>query len=239
MQSKRKYIGIESRVQFDLLETALVESLLHGTLNKDQFALRIRQVNKGENRCKKILKHISVFLDKNEKVLQQIRASITAQGYYQLTPAERKALILSMFCCAYPIAYDILCGFAQTFKVQDTVSKSVILQKIYTSYGSNRAANIAITESIPLILECGLLHRVKTGIYSMGNRLSISNKLIAECIIFTDIRCSGSKSILIQDINFKPWFAYFNLPTIDLSHETTLLSQKSGLIGDGYLLISG
>ena len=68
MSSKGKYIGIESRIQYEVLESALYDYLQNGTLNKDKCLLHIKQFTKGENRAVKILKPITVLLAKNKHI---------------------------------------------------------------------------------------------------------------------------------------------------------------------------
>jgi hypothetical protein len=237
MSSKGKYIGIESRIQYGILESAIFDYLCNNYLNKEKCLQHIKQYTKGDNRAGKILKHITVLLSKNNILLSVLSKSIKCDSFYLLSAQERKALILALFSNSFPITYDILNGFAQVFKVQKIVSKEVIVQKIGAIYGGNRSMHIAITELLPFLIECNLIQRPKVGFYTLGNKLVINNKFISELIIFTDIKQSGSKSILIDDLNFKPWFIYFDISALSPENYSLLLSKKDSAVGKGYLTI--
>jgi len=238
MSNKGKYIGIESRVQYEILEAAIYDYLSSGTLDKAKRLSHIKQYNKGDNRAGKILKHITVLLAKNAALLEKLSKKITSDDFAQLNTSDRKGIILCLFCNSFPITYDILSGFAQTFKVQDIVSKEVIVRKIGAMYGSNRSMQIAITEIIPLLIECGIINRNKVGIYSMASRLVISNKFVTELVIYTDVKLSGSKSILIDELGYKPWYSYFDILSLSPANFGRLLTKKDSAIGRGYLTIT-
>ena len=237
MNIKGKYIGVESRVQYEVLEAAIYDYLSNGTLDKEKCLSHIKQYTKGNNRAGKILKHITVLLNKNAALLTKLSDKIKAYEFSQLSISDRKAIILSLFCNSFPITYDILIGFSQAFKVQDIVSKEVIVQKIGAMYGSNRAMHIAITEIIPLLIECGIINRNKVGIYSMSSKLFINNNFVTEVIIYTDIKLSGSKSILIDELSFKPWYSYFEVSPSNLDKFNKLISKKDSAVGKGYLTL--
>ncbi|MBK7887724.1 MAG: hypothetical protein IPJ86_10655 [Bacteroidetes bacterium] len=239
MSSKGKYIGVESRVQYEVLEAAIYDYLSNGKLDKEKCLSHIKQFTKGENRAGKILKHISVLLAKNEGIISKFSKQLDAGAFAQLSSGERKALVLCLFCNSFPITYDILIGFAQAFKVQSIVSKEVIIHKIGSAYGSNRAMHIAVTEILPFLIECGTIERVKVGIYSTGSKLSISNKVISELIVFTDIKLSASKSMLINELGYKPWYSYFELSNITPTSFNILLAKKDSAVGKGYLTMKG
>ena len=238
MSSKGKYIGVESRVQYEVLEAAIYDYLSNGKLDKEKCLSHIKQFTKGENRAGKILKHISVLIAKNESIISKFSKQLDASAFAQLSSGERKALLLCLFCNSFPITYDIFIGFAQAFKVQSIVSKEVIIHKIGSAYGSNRAMHIAVTEILPFLIECGTIERVKVGIYSTGSKLSISNKVISELIVFTDIKLSGSKSMLIDELGYKPWYSYFELSNISPASFNILLAKKDSAVGKGYLTIN-
>lgn len=237
MSSRGKYIGVESRVQYEVLEAAIYDYLSNGTLAKEKCLSHIKQFTKGENRAGKILKHISVLLAKNEGIISKISKHLDAGAFAQVSPTDRKALVLSLFCNSFPITYDILIGFAQAYKVQPIVSKEVIIHKIGSAYGSNRAMHIAVTEILPFLIECGIIERIKVGIYAAGSKLSISNKVISELIVFTDIKLSASKSILIDELGYKPWYSFFDSSNISLASFNILLTKKDSSVGKGYITL--
>lgn len=237
MSNKGKYIGVESRVQYEVLEAALYDYLSNGSLDKEKCLSHIKQFTKGENRAGKILKHISVLLAKNESIISKFSKKLDAGAFAQLSTTDRKSLILCLFCNSFPISYDILIGFAQAFKVQSIVSKEVIINKIGSSYGSNRSMHIGVTEILPFLIECGAIERVKLGIYSSALKHTISNKVISELIIYTDINLSSTKSILIDEISYKPWYSFFDLSNINLDTLSIFIKKKDSAVGKGYLTI--
>lgn len=239
MNSKGKYIGVESRVQYDILEAVVYDNLYNGTLDKEKCLSHIKQYTKGVNRAGKILKHVTVLLAKNAALFAILSKQMTANEFTQLNISDRKAIILCLFCKSFPITYDMLIGLAQAFKVQKIVSKEVLVQKIGAIYGSNRAMHIAVTEIIPLLIECGIIVRIKVGIYSFSSKLIITSKFVSELIIYTDIKLSGSKSILIDELNFKPWYSYFELSNLSIANFNQLVSKKDSAVGKGYLTING
>lgn len=214
---------------FDFLST--------GKLDKEKCLSHIKQFTKGENRAGKILKHISVLLAKNEGIISKISKYLDASTFAQLSTTERRTLVLCLFCNSFPITYDILIGFAQAFKVQAIVSKEVIIHKIGSVYGSNRAMHIAVTEILPFLIECGIIERIKVGIYSAGSKFSISNKAVSELIVFTDIKLSTSKSMLIDELGYKPWYSYFELYNISPATFNILLTKKDSSVGKGYIIL--
>jgi hypothetical protein len=238
MSSKNIYIGIETRIHYEILESIIYDYLLSGILDKDKILNYIKQFTKGKNRSNKVLKHISVLITKNEPVLTKLSKSIDATTFSQLSPTDRKAMLLCLFCNSFPITYDIMIGFAQAFKAQPIVSKEVIIKKIGSVYGSNRAMYIAVTEILAFLIQCGFIVRVKLGIYSIGSILYIHNKVVSELLIYTDIKISGSRSILINELTYKPWYCYFQISNASLSKFNILLSNTDNSIGKGYLTIS-
>jgi len=239
MSDKRKYIGIESRVHFVVLEDAIADYIKNGSFDKDRCLNHIKQFTKGENRAGKILKHVTVLIHKNNYLIEQVKKSLKGGDYYHFSVDERRTLMLCMFCISYPITFDILTALAQGFKVQDTINKQVIVQKIGAIYGSNRAMHIAITEIMPFLIECGLVQRIKMGLYSLDSKLVVKNRLVMELIIYTDIFLSGSKSILLDDLNFKPWYLYFDTTQLKDDQYKFLISKKDSAVGKGYLTIGG
>jgi len=237
MKSKGKYIGVESRVPFDVLETAIVDYMQNGCLDKMKCLNHIKKFNAGENRALKILKHINVIIGKNEQLLIFFKKTMKGLDFYQLGKSERTVFLLCLFVKSFPISYDIMSAMAQGFKVQDKINKQVIIQKIGAAYGGSRAMDIAITETIPFLIECGVIKRMKLGIYALDSMLSIRNKFLTELIVYIDIFLSGSKSILIDDLSFKPWYSYFDISSINPELFNLLISKKDSAVGKGYLTI--
>ena len=71
----------------------------------------------------------------------------------------------------------------------------------------------------------------------MCSNLEVKNKFISELVIYTDIKLSGSKSILVDNLNFKPWFSYFEIALSKSVQNGVLIHKKDSSVGKGYLTI--
>lgn len=235
MSKTGKYIGISNRIPFSVIDSALYDYIQTGVINKERHLSHIKEYTKGENRANKTLGHLVAIIKRNEKIIQCFSKTTGGNDYYQINLNDRKALVLTLFCISFPIAYEMLTAFSTGFKVQALLNKQFLVQKIGAIYGGNRSMHIGVDEVIPLFMECDLIKREKVGIYSIGNKLIINNKFISELIIYTDIRLSGSKTILIEDLGFKPWFSYFDISALNLDNISYLISKKDSAVGKGYL----
>ena len=236
MSSKGKYIGISNRIPIAVLEYAINDYIKTGKVNSQEYLKYILEFTKGENRAKKTLGHLVSIIKKNSKLIELISQKLNCD-FNNLNNDDRIALLICLYSLTFPITYDILNAFSVGFKVQEFISKRVIKEKMGAAYGSNRSMHIGVDETLPIILGCGIVERSKIGIYKKGKKMTIVNHLINEIIVYTEIKSSGSKSILIDDIEQKPWFAYFNLPENKFKNPSHLLHRKDSSIGSGYLTI--
>ncbi|MBP6046022.1 MAG: hypothetical protein KA530_02960 [Ferruginibacter sp.] len=237
MSSKGKYIGISNRIPLVVLEYAVSDYIGTGKVNSQDYLKYILEFTKGENRAKKSLSHLTSIITKNGNLLNQL-AKHTKGDFQSLSDNDRKAVLICLFALTFPIANEILIAFSVGFKVQEVISKRVILEKMGAMYGSNRSMHIGVDETIPLFLECGILIRQKIGIYAKGINLKITNNFVSELIIYANIKLSGSKSILVDELNFKPWYSYFEISNVANNNFTQLLSKKDSTVGKGYITIS-
>ena len=237
MKSKVKYIGISNRISINVIERSIHAYLLSGEINKEECLNHIKEYTKGENRANKTFGHLTAIIKRNDAILKKSKTLINSSEYFSLSIDDRKSFIICIFCLTFPIAYDILSAFATGFKVQTILNKQFLLDKIGSIYGGNRAMHIGVDEVIPLLIECNLIKREKRGIYIHDNKLNVTNRFIAELIIYTDIKLSGTKTILIEDIGYKPWFSYFNISLINVQELKSLVSKKDSAVGKGYLTV--
>jgi hypothetical protein len=236
MSSKGKYIGISNRIPIVVLEFAINDYINTGKVNSQEYLKYILEFTRGENRAKKTLGHLVTIIKKNSKLIELMSHKINSD-FNNLTSNDRKAFLLCLYALTFPISYDILNAFSVGFKVQEFISKRVIKEKMGAAYGSNRSMHIGVDETLPFILSCGIIERSKIGIFKKGEKMTIVNKLVNEIIVYTEVKLSGSKSILIDDIEQKPWFAYFNLSENIIKNPSHLLHKKDSSIGRGYLTI--
>jgi hypothetical protein len=237
MSSKGKYIGLNQRIPFEVLDAAVHHYLLTGKVEKTYIYERMLEFTKGPNRAQKGTIYAFQTLNRNELILQSFRKQVDAGEYTSLKTDDRKALSLCLICLTFPITYDLLIAMSQGLKVQEQINKKFISEKVMSIYGSNRTVDIAIDALIPMIIELSTINRVKLGIYSFGSKLVVHNTFISELIVYTHILLSGTKSMLIDEIEHKPWYVYFDLTAVTPLIYKYLLTKKDSSVGKGYVNI--
>ena len=237
MNSKGKYIGLNQRIPFDVLDAAIHFYLMNGVIDKEYIFQRMQEFTSGANRANKAAGYVVQILTRQVKLLNQMSKVIKEVPYNSLRIDDRKAFCLCLISLTYPITYDLLVALAQGFKVQSQINKKFINEKVKTLYGSNRTVDVAIDALLPMIIELNTIKRDKVSIYSMASKLFTKNAFVNELIIYTDIKLSGSKSILIDDLNYKPWYSYFEISIPILNKVNFLISKKESAVGKGYLTI--
>jgi len=236
MKNKGKYIGISNRIPLVVFEYAISDYLKTGSIHSDDYYKYILEFTRGENRAKKTLNHLNSIIKRNDNLLNLLSNSSNFD-FDILTTDEKQGLLICLFSLTFPITYDILLSFAMGFKVQEVISKKVIVDKIGAQYGSNRAMHIGVDETMPLLINCDLIHRIKTGLYTKKNQLKINNSLVTEIIVYTDIKLSGQNSILVSEIKSKAWFSYFKFDIQIQNNKFSLFNFQDSHLGGGYLNI--
>jgi hypothetical protein len=237
MNSKVKYIGISNRIPLVVLEYAVSDYISTGRVNAPAYFKYIQEFTKGANRAKKTLSHLVAIINKNTNLINQLSKQIKGD-FNSLRENDRRAVLICLYALTFPIAYEILLAFSAGFKVQEVISKRVVLEKMGALYGSNRSMHIGVDETIPLFLDCGIITRQKIGIYAKGLTLKITNNFVSELIIYSNIKLSGSKSILVDELSFKPWYSYFEIANGTNIAFNQLLSKKDSAVGKGYITIA-
>jgi len=237
MNSKGKYIGLNQRIPFDVLDSSIHYYLANGIVDRSIIFQYMQEFTSGINRASKATGYVIQILSRQENLLVQLKKQLKETPYNNLKIADRKAFCLCLISLTYPITYDLLVALAQGFKVQDQINKKFISEKVMSIYGSNRTVDVAIDALLPMIIELKTIKRDKVSLYSKATALGVINKYISELVIFTDIKLSGSKSILIDDLSFRPWYSYFDISAINPEHFNQLISKKDSAVGKGYLTI--
>jgi hypothetical protein len=197
----------------------------------------MQEFTPGENRANKATSYVVQILNRQMLILNKLKLFLGDTKYNSLRLDDRKAICLCLVSLTYPITYDLLVALAQGFKVQTQINKKFISEKVMSIYGSNRTVDIAIDALLPMIIEFNTIKRDKVSLYSLSSKLVIFNEFVSEFIIYTDIKLSGSKTILVEDLNFKPWFSYFDISNITSLKFNQLISKKESAVGKGYLSI--
>jgi len=238
MNSKGKYIGLNQRIPFEVLDSAIHFYLENGVVDKNYVFQRMQEFTSGTNRANKATSYVVQIMSRQSKLLEQLKKANSNTLYSSLRLDDRKALCLCLISLTYPITYDLLIALSQGFKVQSQINKKFISEKVKSIYGSNRTVDIAIDALLPMIIELNTIKRDKVSIYSIGSKLAFTSKFVSELIIYTDIKLSGSKSILIDELSFKPWYAYFEISSSFVDKFNILISKKDSAVGKGYLTVN-
>jgi hypothetical protein len=236
-RTKKKYIGINQRIPFEVLDAAIDHYVSLGSLDKEDILSGIRNVTLGSNRANKAALYAKQILTRQTKVLDLV--SEHYPSYRALRSDEKRALSLCLICLTFPIVYDLLVAMAQGLKVQDVVNKKFMTSKISALYGSNRTVDVAMDAIIPMIIELGIIERRKMGLYGLGKRLSIKKPILFELLAFTDASVQGTKSLLLDNLMQKPWYSYFDVELGDLEKPIVMFERKDSHAGRGYLTFKG
>jgi hypothetical protein len=239
MSSKGKYIGLNQRIPFDVLDSAIHNYLDRGSIDKNAILISMHEHTSGANRASKAANYVFQILNRQKPIVDQLRKELGIFPYSSLRINDRKAFCLCLICLTFPIAYDMLTAISQGLKVQSMINRKLISEKVMSIYGSNRTVDIAIDALIPIVIELNTITRYRVGIYALAEKSTITNKYIADLVIYVDIKLSGSKSLLYDELAYKPWFAFFDMSGISPAANSALLSKRDSAVGKGYLTISG
>ena len=231
-----KYIGLNQRIPFEVLDTAIYNFLQTGEVNRELILTHLQEYIKGTNRAQKACKFVMQIISRREKEIVQFKKSIGYSEYLQQRVEDRKAFLLCLISLTYPITYDLLVALASGFKVQGYINKQFINQRMAAIYGSNRTLDIAIDALMPMLIELNTIQRVRTSIYSLRTMANIKQPFISEFVVYTDIKLSGSKSILLEDLKHRPWYMYFDID-IRKNQKFKILKLVDSAVGQGYLTI--
>ena len=231
-----KYIGINQRVPFKVLDQGILNFLHTGTVDRDEIKQYLREFTIGENRVSKAATYANAILSKPSHALKAIKQNLNADTYLRLAERERQVLILSLLALTYPIAYDLLVALAAGFKVQNQINKKFISQRMSAIYGSNRTLDIALDALLPMLIELGTIQRAKMSIYELAPHYSIQTPIFTDLFIYTGIKLSGSKSILLEELRTRPWYEYYSVDYKKEVHNK-MLAFSEARIGGGYLSI--
>ncbi|WP_207425055.1 hypothetical protein [Pedobacter sp. SYSU D00535] len=238
MNNTGKYIGLNQRIPFEVLDSCIDFYIKNGVIDKAYIFERMQEFTSGANRAAKASKYVAQILKRQLPILNKLRRILKEVPYISLKVNDRKAFCLSLISLTYPITYNLLTGLAQGFKVQTQINKRFISERVMSIYGSNRTVDVAIDALLPMIIELNTIKRDKISLYSLATKLVVNDPFISELVIYTDIKLSGSKSILLDDLSYKPWFLYFSLQNFDSRRLDTLVTVRESAVGKGYLSIA-
>jgi hypothetical protein len=230
-----KTVGINQRVPFDVLDRGIIRLLRTGIVEHKDIKQDLSEYTKGKVRLSKATGYAFAILTRPLPLLKAI-SLMSEEKYLQIPLEERKVLIISLFAATYPVAYELLVALAKGFKTQTQINRHFMQSKLGAIYGSNRTLDIAIDALIPMLIELGTIQRSKVSLYEIAPSHLILTPLITESYIYTDIFLSGSKSILVEDLQTRPWYSYYPVEYVPTIHKR-LLKFSEGRIGGGYISI--
>src|ERR1035437_504709 len=126
MNSKGKYIGLNQRIPFDVLDSSIHFFLMNGNVDKSYIFQRMQEFTSGINRANKATTYIFQILRRQANLLNHLKKQLKDSPYNSLRIEDRKALCLCLISLTYPITYDLLVALAQGFKVQNQINKKFI-----------------------------------------------------------------------------------------------------------------
>jgi hypothetical protein len=179
IMNQKKFIGINQRIPFLLLENALLYAFRNNSNLNDQEVVRdISEHFEGKNSGAKRLVVIRRIIT-GTPFAQQVLTDFTEQTYLQLQNSERKTLVFLLLIAAYPITFDLLAAMVKTLRVQQIVTTSYIHTQLTAKYGSNRPLFVAVGAVIPMLIEIGVFSRQKIACYTKNEPLLIYNSILA------------------------------------------------------------
>lgn len=234
IKEKGKFIGINQRVPLKALNNGIIRLLDTNIISPEDIKHDILEYTRGKNRAEKASKYAFQILSR-PAILPSIRSKFNSESYNLLPSSDQHALILCLTALTFPVIYDLLLFLGSSFKVQKQINRKSINLKMSSLYGSNRTLYIALDALIPMVIELGVIKRTKISIYEIMDNNVIMNPFISELLIYTDIKLSDSKTILVEDLQIRPWYMYF-LPKININN-LTILKHLESRLGGGYLAI--
>jgi hypothetical protein len=236
MDKTKKQIAFRQKVPRQILENGLYLFLRDGKFDDEELKRDLQEYFSGANRLAKAATTVNSTIKKNHPIILKLKKKLDADAFLKLPDSDRAAVIMCLLCLAYPFAYETLITAANIFKIQNYVTRDLLHQKMGGLYGSNRAIYIGIGELLPTFIELGLFRREKVSLYSKQEQKPILNPLVSELFIYTDIKLSGLKTALVEDLYYRSWFTYFSAEYQSKLYNT-FLQYSDGSLGSGYITI--
>src|SRR5687768_17048812 len=101
MTTTGKFIGINQRVPFTILDAAISQYLESGTVNQNDILAHMKEFTKGENRAMKATKYAVQIMTRQSKVLNELKKKIGQETYVKMRTGDKKALVLCLVSLTY------------------------------------------------------------------------------------------------------------------------------------------
>lgn len=207
MSENEKSLGLHQRIPMDILLEAL-----RAELNDEQDLERLSQlVNTeyaGENRQKKGFRQIKTTLAGNPLVAFAKEHKDEVLAALKSIP-DRQLILSAILVARYPVCYDVFCILAKQFRLQDEINTDLILRLLGAKYGANKSVYNVQINVVAQMLECGLINRVKTGVYSYMEPIKpihpITYKMWQESYYLNEPLANREDA---ESVMFEPYFRY-------------------------------
>ncbi len=164
MAENEKSLGLHQRIPMDILLEAL-----RAELNDEQDLERLSQLINteyaGENRQKKGFRQVKTTLAGNPLVSFAKEHKDEVLAALKSEP-DRNLILSAVMVGRYPVCYDTYCLMAKQFRLQDEISRDLIIRMLGTKYGANKSVQNVQINVTAQMLECELIKRDKMGVYT-------------------------------------------------------------------------
>ena len=188
---------------------------LRAELNEEQDLERLSQlVNTeyaGENRQKKGFRQVKTTLAGNPLVSFAKERKDEVMAALKSVP-DRNLILSAVMVARYPVCYDTYCLMAKQFRLQDEISRDLIIRMLGTKYGANKSVqNVQINVTAQMV-ECGLIKRDKMGVYAYAEPqrplYPITHQMWQESYFLNEPLANREDT---ESVLFEPFFKYLKI----------------------------
>ncbi len=217
MKLTDKYLGINQPITFKVMDELFYRYFANEDISETVIKKLLQEKILGENRLKKALSQVRILFKNNNELLLKIKESSYIK-YSRLSEIERKSLIITFISLTYPVMYKIVNMFGSGFLIHEALNKKYVEEKLAAFYGSNRGIFNALDAVIYTLIDFELLKMQKKGIYNKPEKWIINNTLVNELIIYCETYYSISKTVLQNEVEYKPIFNFYEYPNLEANN---------------------
>lgn len=210
MAENEKSLGLHQRIPMDILLEAL-----RAELNDEQDLERLSQLINteyaGENRQKKGVRQVKTTLAGNPLVsfAKEHKDEVLAA---LKSVSDRNLILSALMVARYPVCYDTYCLMAKQFRLQDEISRDLIIRMLGAKYGANKSVqNVQINVTAQMV-ECGLIKRDKMGVYAYAEPQRplhpITHQMWQESYFLNEPLANREDT---ESVLFEPFFKYLKI----------------------------
>jgi hypothetical protein len=166
-------IGLRERVAVTTLEN-IIYSIMDGSFNQDYINELIALETSGKSRADNLNRTIR-RMTVNNKLLGIIKEHEADFKAYTRTTANRCVIYVALFCGSYELFYDLISMLGKHFHVQEEVTTELVKSKLCQKYGNGENVSRGICCALGMLVDAGLITRVRSGVYRANNQDKISD----------------------------------------------------------------